>query len=644
MIERAAPGSGKTAVDLPDDVFAQQIREGMDQGPGASAPRVMRSSLAAPYIYGTLFVHALRRRGGWPSVDRSWDDAPTTSEQIMHPEKWLAHEPALIVAAPDVRDAGRRVEGRRRRLGGRARDSHRLRRMDASEGRRGREHRLGRRPRGPDRERRPGRVRVEAPLRPGQDEGRADTDRLFRVDPSTRHQPGDGPGARRRVRMPRARRSRADRRRCGPAPTSCSSWDPARATAGAWASAARLQPRPQMDERRSRARSRRSRRTPAPLARLGPFRDEHGDAAAPERWPRAPARRRARSAARRCARARRRGAHLASPRLASCAQRGPGSPWPSSPSAARRWRTGCRCARRWPLAGPGSHSTARRMAVSSATLFVASPRYSKPSCILPSGATSTTPEPGGSRVARAGAVGVRDPCVRRVSSRRGLRLAPVAARVPALAAAPAPATSAPTGAHVVVGKHLSLRPRSRGSARPRGRLDRPSGCTGSRRGPPRPRAHRPPSLGPERAAPAGSPRSTAWWRAPYHGGPPRGPSSCSRTLPALRLRCYGRADDGATETARTHHPRRLRRTRRARGQRDPPGQRARALRASSSGTRTASSARAGRTSACRPGQMGNSEVGHLNFGAGRIAMMDISQHRQRGPRRHARDATPCSPR
>src|SRR5262250_777059 len=26
-----------------------------------------------------------------------------------------------------------------------------------------------------------------------------------------------------------------------------------------------------------------------------------------------------------------------------------------------------------------------------------------------------------------------------------------------------------------------------------------------------------------------------------------------------------------------------------------------------------------------PGQMGNSEVGHLNFGAGRIAMMDIAR-------------------
>ena len=100
MIERAAPGRGKTAIDLPDEVFAQQIRDGMSQGPGANSPRVMRASLAAPYIYGTLFVHALRRRGGWPAVDRAWDDAPVTSEQIMHPEKWLAHEPAIAVAAP----------------------------------------------------------------------------------------------------------------------------------------------------------------------------------------------------------------------------------------------------------------------------------------------------------------------------------------------------------------------------------------------------------------------------------------------------------------------------------------------------------------------------------------------------------------
>ncbi|MGH7271970.1 MAG: hypothetical protein ACREJ3_16190, partial [Polyangiaceae bacterium] len=93
----------KTALDLPDDLFANQIREGLSHGPAADAPQVMRSSLAAPYIYGTLFVQALRRRGGWPAVDRAWDDAPTTSEQILHVDKGLAHEAKLTVAAPTYR-------------------------------------------------------------------------------------------------------------------------------------------------------------------------------------------------------------------------------------------------------------------------------------------------------------------------------------------------------------------------------------------------------------------------------------------------------------------------------------------------------------------------------------------------------------
>jgi hypothetical protein len=100
MISHAAPGLGKTALDVADSTFAAQIREGMSRGPVANAPHIMRSSLAAPYVYGTLFVNLLRRRGGWSAVDRAWDDAPTTSEQILHVEKWQAHEPPMDVQAP----------------------------------------------------------------------------------------------------------------------------------------------------------------------------------------------------------------------------------------------------------------------------------------------------------------------------------------------------------------------------------------------------------------------------------------------------------------------------------------------------------------------------------------------------------------
>jgi hypothetical protein len=100
LVAKARKDGPTTALDIPDDVFVEQIRNGMEQGPGAGAPKVMRASLAAPYIYGTLFVHALRRRGGWASVDRAWDDPPVSTEQILHVDKWLLHEAPLPVPAP----------------------------------------------------------------------------------------------------------------------------------------------------------------------------------------------------------------------------------------------------------------------------------------------------------------------------------------------------------------------------------------------------------------------------------------------------------------------------------------------------------------------------------------------------------------
>jgi hypothetical protein len=106
LIARGGAGPGKSALDVPDEVFAEQIREGMNQGPGATAPRIMRTSLAAPYIYGTLFVHALRRRGGWNAVDAAWDKPPTTTEQLLHVEKWVAREPPLDVSAPPFATLG----------------------------------------------------------------------------------------------------------------------------------------------------------------------------------------------------------------------------------------------------------------------------------------------------------------------------------------------------------------------------------------------------------------------------------------------------------------------------------------------------------------------------------------------------------
>jgi hypothetical protein len=48
-------------------------------------------------------------RGGWPAVNNAHRRSPATSEQVLHPEKFFAREPAEKIAIPDneeVRAAG----------------------------------------------------------------------------------------------------------------------------------------------------------------------------------------------------------------------------------------------------------------------------------------------------------------------------------------------------------------------------------------------------------------------------------------------------------------------------------------------------------------------------------------------------------
>jgi hypothetical protein len=96
----------RSALDLPAENIRELMRSGMDTGKVESVPHILRSTLVAPYIEGTSFVLSLRRTGGWAQVDQAWAQPPTTTEQILHREKWDAREPALEVAAPTARALG----------------------------------------------------------------------------------------------------------------------------------------------------------------------------------------------------------------------------------------------------------------------------------------------------------------------------------------------------------------------------------------------------------------------------------------------------------------------------------------------------------------------------------------------------------
>ncbi len=90
----------KTALDIPDDALRELLASGMNMGDVQSVPHILRSTLIAPYMEGLGFVHELRRKGDWKAVDRAWDRPPTTTEQILHVDKWESGEGPLVVPAP----------------------------------------------------------------------------------------------------------------------------------------------------------------------------------------------------------------------------------------------------------------------------------------------------------------------------------------------------------------------------------------------------------------------------------------------------------------------------------------------------------------------------------------------------------------
>lgn len=57
------------------------------------APAILRVTLVAPYLRGLQFAAAVQGRGGWAAVNNAHRRPPSSSEQVLHPEKYFAREP-----------------------------------------------------------------------------------------------------------------------------------------------------------------------------------------------------------------------------------------------------------------------------------------------------------------------------------------------------------------------------------------------------------------------------------------------------------------------------------------------------------------------------------------------------------------------
>ncbi len=101
MTDIYAAASGTPAVQMP--VAAFKIDQLLLQASPrlAHVPGIIARSMIVPYVDGLAFVRYLREHaGGWAGVDRALAARPASTEQVLHPEKYLAGEP--VIALPPL--------------------------------------------------------------------------------------------------------------------------------------------------------------------------------------------------------------------------------------------------------------------------------------------------------------------------------------------------------------------------------------------------------------------------------------------------------------------------------------------------------------------------------------------------------------
>lgn len=63
-------------------------------------PDVLLTLLSFPYVAGPELVDALRSNGGQRRLDQAFSAPPTTSEHLLHPDRFLRNEPGVKVSPP----------------------------------------------------------------------------------------------------------------------------------------------------------------------------------------------------------------------------------------------------------------------------------------------------------------------------------------------------------------------------------------------------------------------------------------------------------------------------------------------------------------------------------------------------------------
>jgi len=74
--------------DSEREALSQELEE-FESGAFDAAPRFIQENITFPYESGLNFVMALVEQGEWQAIDQAYSDLPQSTEQILHPEKYL---------------------------------------------------------------------------------------------------------------------------------------------------------------------------------------------------------------------------------------------------------------------------------------------------------------------------------------------------------------------------------------------------------------------------------------------------------------------------------------------------------------------------------------------------------------------------
>lgn len=94
-LERTLPAIANRA-----EIMSAAMRASMNDAKFREFPRMLRATFIAPYSYGLEFAGAIYRHGQSEALSKAYDNSPRSTEQALHPEKYLSEtpdEPTVIV-------------------------------------------------------------------------------------------------------------------------------------------------------------------------------------------------------------------------------------------------------------------------------------------------------------------------------------------------------------------------------------------------------------------------------------------------------------------------------------------------------------------------------------------------------------------